>query len=164
MATTTTALPLRTAMESRDVRAVVESFTPDAVFHSPLTSKINFRGRDQIGRLTEVIFEVFEDFHYVDEVRAAETGFLVAEARVGGTDIEMVDHLRLTSDGAVDECTVFMRPLPAAAVALRMIGSGLGRRRSATRGVVISGLARPLGLITHTADGIGVALLRPCLQ
>ncbi len=74
MATTTTALPLRTAMESRDVRAVVESFTPDAVFHSPLTSKINFRGRDQIGRLTEVIFEVFEDFHYVDEVRRRGDG------------------------------------------------------------------------------------------
>jgi hypothetical protein len=38
--------------------------------------------------------------------------------------------------------TVFFRPLPAAAAALRLIGAGLGRRRSAARGALISGLPR----------------------
>ena len=30
----------RAAMESRDVAAVVDSFAPDAVFHSPLTERL----------------------------------------------------------------------------------------------------------------------------
>jgi SnoaL-like domain len=159
----TTTLALRTAMEARDVSAVVETFAPDAVFHSPLTSKLSFQGREQIGRLTRVILEVFEDFHYIDEARAGDTAFLAALTRVGGAELELVDHLRLGPAGTIDECTVFMRPLPAATVALRLIGAGLGRQRSTARGAVISMLARPLGFMTRTGDGIGVALVKPCL-
>jgi hypothetical protein len=35
----------------------------------------------------------------------------------------MVDHIRLGPDGKIQEFTVFMRPLPAAAAALRLIGA-----------------------------------------
>ena len=84
--------PLRAAMEARDVSAVCDAFAPDAVFHSPLTEGLAFKGREQIGLLTSVLFEVFEDFNYTDGVVSGDVGFLVARARVGGQPIEIVDH------------------------------------------------------------------------
>lgn len=153
-------LPLRTAMEARDVGGIVDAFAPNAVFHSPLTSRLAFTGRDQIRALTEVILEVVTDLRYTDELRGEDTAFLVARARIGGQDIEITDHLRLEPDGKISEMTVFFRPLPAAAAALRLIGAGLGRRRSAARGALISAMATPLAIMTRAGDPLGARLIR----
>lgn len=75
----------------------------------------------------------------------------------------MAEHIRLAADGKISEQTIFFRPLPATAVALRVIGARLGRRKSPIRAAVISGLARPLGLMTHVGDRIGARLVRPTL-
>jgi hypothetical protein len=156
-------LPLRKAMEARDLAAVMDAFAADAVFRSPLTESFVFQGREQIGALTQIVLDVFEDFHYTTEVQSGTTAFLVARARVGGQELEMVDHLRLDADGKVCELTVFFRPLPATAAALRVLGTALGRRKSPVRGALISGLTRPLGLLTRAGDGIGARLVRPTL-
>jgi SnoaL-like domain len=156
-------LPFRSAMEAGDVGAIVDTFAPDAVLHSPLTSQLAFTGRDQIRALTEVILEVVTDLRYTDEVHGEETAFLVSQARIGGQDIEIADHLRLDPGGKISEMTVFFRPLPAAAAALRLIGAGLGRRRGAARGVLISGMATPLAIMTKAGDPVGVRLVRSCL-
>jgi len=156
-------LPLAAAMEARDLSAVRDAFAPDAVFHSPLTEALAFKGREQIGLLASVLFEVFEDFNYTDGVVSGDVGFLVARARVGGQPIEIVDHFRLGPDKRVEEITVFFRPLPAAAAALRAIGAGLGRRKSRARGAVISGLTLPLAVMTRIGDKVGVGLIRASL-
>jgi hypothetical protein len=71
--------------------------------------------------------------------------------------------MRLGPDGKIKEFTVFMRPLPAAAAALRLIGARFGRRKSITKAVLISALASPLAFMTRTGDGIGVRLIRSAL-
>ncbi|HEX3459621.1 MAG TPA: nuclear transport factor 2 family protein [Acidimicrobiales bacterium] len=151
---------LRMAMEARDLPAIVDAFAPDAVFRSPLTSKLKFEGREEITAITTVILDVFEGFHYTDELMGDSTGFLVSRARVDSVDIEMVDHILYNRAGKIAEFTVFFRPLPAAAVALRVIGGALGRRKSPTRAALISNLARPLGFMTKIGDEIGVRLIR----
>ncbi|MCW3020597.1 MAG: hypothetical protein JWN10_2905 [Solirubrobacterales bacterium] len=156
-------LHFRAAMESRDLAAILDTFAPDAVFRSPLTDKLTFNGREQIAALTEVVLDVFEDLRYTHELSAAGDGFLVGRAQVGGQDIEWVDHLTLDSDGKIRELTVFFRPLPATAAALRVIGVGLSRRKSPVRAALISALARPLGLMTRAGDGLGTRLVRPTL-
>src|ERR1700694_675400 len=92
-------LPFRKAMEARDLAAVMAAFAPDAVFRSPFTDKLTFQGREQIGALTEVVLDVFDDLRYTAEVRNGDTAFLVARARVDGREIELVDHLRLDNEG-----------------------------------------------------------------
>ena len=154
---------LRIAMEARDINAVLDTFAPDAVFHSPFTEKLTFRGRAQMTALISVIFEVFEGFHYVDEVVNETSGALTSRATVEGVEIEMVDHFRLGPDGKITESTVFMRPLPAAAAALRRMGRGLVRRKSEARAALFFALASPLAFMTRTGDGIGVQLIRSAL-
>jgi hypothetical protein len=156
-------LPLRAAMEARDLTAATEAFAPDAVFRSPLTNRLAFTGREQIRALVEVILEVFEGLHYTDELRAGDRAVLVAEARVAGSEIELVDHIWLDESGRIRELTVFFRPLPATAVAMGAIGAALGRRASRGRAQAISLLTRPLIVMTAAGDRIGVRLIRGAL-
>ncbi|MDR3487415.1 MAG: nuclear transport factor 2 family protein [Bradyrhizobium sp.] len=155
---------MRAAMERRDVRAVADAFAADAQFHSPLTDRLTFRGREQIAALATIVLDVFENFRYTDELMGDEVGFLVGRAQVDGLEIEFVDHLRFDRDGRIADITVFFRPLPAAAAALRRIGARLGRRKSPMRGAVISMLARPLALMTRIGDAIGARLLRASIR
>jgi hypothetical protein len=158
-----TKLPLRAAMEARDLAAVVDAFAPDAVIRSPLTGRLTFQGREQIHAVMQVILDVFDDLHYTDELQSRDSAVLVGSARVAGNDIEMVDHVRFDERGKVRELTVFFRPMPAIAVAMRLIGTGLGRRKSRARAAVISLLTRPLGVMTRIGDRIGVGLVGPTL-
>jgi hypothetical protein len=163
LADSPTTLPLRTAMEARDLSAVMDTFAPDAILRSPFTSSLAFQGREQIHAIMQLILEVYEDLRYTDEIQGADSAVLVATARVGGSEVHMVDHIQLDQNGKISEVTVFFRPLPAVAVAMRVIGSGLGRRQSAARGHAISALTRPLGLMTSVGDRVGVRLVRPVL-
>ncbi len=151
-------------MERRDVRAVADAFATDAEFHSPLTDRLTFKGREQIAALATIVLDVFENFRYTDELMGDEVGFLVGRAQVDGLEIEFVDHLRFDRDGRIANITVFFRPLPAAAAALRRIGARLGRRKSPMRGAVISMPARPLALMTRIGDAIGAGLLRASIR
>jgi ketosteroid isomerase-like protein len=159
----TSRLPLRRAMEARDLEGALDAFAPDAVVRSPITSGLTFTGREQIRAILEVVQAGFEDLRYTDELRDGDRAVLVASTRMGGAELELVDHLRLDADGRVAEMTVFFRPMPAVAVSMRVIGSGLARRRSGTLAALVSLLTRPLGLITAIGDRIGVRLVRSAL-
>ncbi len=156
-------LAIRTAMEAHDLAAAVDAFAEDAVLRSPLTGKLTFQGHEQIGAIMEVVLDVLDGLHYTDELRTGDRAVLVAGARVAGTEIELVDHMRLDENGKIRDLTVFFRPMPAIAVAMRLIGSGLGRRKSRARAATISALTRPLGVMTAVGDPVGVRLVRPTL-
>lgn len=156
-------LPFRVAMEARDHAAVVDSFAPDAELHSPLTTRLTFTGRAQIATLVQVLFEVFPDLRYTDEMRAADSAFLAWRSVIAGQDIEGIDVLRLRPDGKIAEFTAFFRPLPAAATALHAIGSALARRQSPAKGALMSALTRPLAFLARAGDPVGVRLVRSAL-
>jgi SnoaL-like domain len=164
MSTAPTAqLPLRAAIEAGDLEAAVACFAPDAVVRSPLTDSLAFRGHDQIRAILGVVLATFDGIHYTAEAREGETALLVSQAHVAGQAIEIADHIRLDADGLIREFTVFFRPLPAAAAALRVLGTGLARRRSPVRAGVISALAAPLAFLARTGDKVGTRLVAPTL-
>jgi hypothetical protein len=160
---TATTLPLRAGVEAGDLAAVVNAFASDAVVRSPITGILTFKGHEQIGAVFAVILDVFKDIRYTDELRGHASAVLVACAQVDGTDIELVDHMRLDESGKISELTVFFRPMPAIAVSARAIGAGLGVRRSRSRARVISALVRPLIPLTRVGDRIGARLIGPTL-
>jgi len=157
-------LAIRKAMEAHDLEAAVNCFAPDAVVYSPFTTRTSFRGTDQVRLITSVILEVTEGLAYTSEMRSEDEAYLRSTASIGGQDIEFVDHLRFGPDGLIEEFTAFARPLPAAAVGLRVIGAALGRKKSKARGALISALAAPLAFMTRTGDGVGVALVRGAVE
>ena len=115
--------PFRTAAEGRDVDAMVELLTPDVVLNSPVKFK-PFEGREAVRALFNVLFEVFEDFRYTDELSGDGVHALIFRARVGDREIEGLDLLRPGPDGAIAEITVMVRPQSG----LQAVGEAVGRR------------------------------------
>lgn len=102
--------PFRQAVEARDIPAMVAELDPDVRLYSPVAFK-PFAGAEAVTELFENLFQVFEDFHYVDELSGENSHALIFRARVNGKDIEGLDHMVFGEDGKVTEFTVMLRPL-----------------------------------------------------
>lgn len=111
--TAVTPHPFRTAVENRDVDAMVSCLDPRVTFHSPVAFT-PFVGHDQVRELFVALLEVFEGFHYVDELAGDGTHALIFRASIGDVQIQGLDHMVLADDGLVTEFTVMVRPLSAA--------------------------------------------------
>jgi hypothetical protein len=110
----------RRAIEAKSLDALIAVFREDAVLHSPITFQ-PFEGKAAIRRVLAIIFEVFEDFRYTDELDAADgrTKILVFRTRVGHRgpdgvvkhrDAEGIDLVRFDEAGMVRDLTVMVRP------------------------------------------------------
>jgi SnoaL-like domain len=100
----------RAAVESGNPDRVIACLSPDVSFNSPVVFK-PYRGRDAAGVVLEAVFQVFEDFHYIAELREGNREVLVFETRVGDRQLQGVDILRLGDDGLVAELIVMVRPM-----------------------------------------------------
>ena len=101
----------RRAIERHSLDDLIALFREDAVLHSPITFQ-PFEGKASIRRLLAIIFEVFEDFRYTDELDAADgmTKVLVFRTRVKDRDVEGIDMVRFDDAGMVRDLTVMVRP------------------------------------------------------
>lgn len=101
----------RRAIESHDLEQLLSVFREDAVLHSPITFQ-PFEGKAAIRRLLAIIFEVFQDFHYIDELDSADgmTKILVFRTKVRNRDAEGIDMVRFDAAGLVCDLTVMVRP------------------------------------------------------
>ena len=104
--------PFRRAIETRDLDAAVALLREDVVFRSPVVFS-PYHGREALRVILEAVMTVFEDFHYVREIGAADARdhALVFEARVGDKQIEGCDFIQLDEDGAISLFTVMVRPM-----------------------------------------------------
>lgn len=107
--------PFRTAIEARDLDAVVAVLSDDVVLRSPVVFK-PYRGRAAVGAILAAVGRVFEDFSYLREIGApdARDHALVFQARVGDKQIEGCDFLHVDENGSIDELVVMVRPLSGA--------------------------------------------------
>lgn len=119
----------RVGGEACDARAATEALTEDAELVSPLTNRFSFHGREVIQGLLAEVFEVYSEFHYVDELRDDGRVMLVASARVRGEQLTELQHLTLDTDGRISRVTLAMRPLPAVTAFQRALGPRLARRQ-----------------------------------
>jgi hypothetical protein len=121
----------RLAVESQSLDDMMAAFAADAVLHSPVTFQ-PFEGREAIGQLLGILLEVFEDFHYTDELRAPDgTTALIFRARVGDRELEGLDLIRFDDGGLIRDFTVMVRPRSAIEALLREVGSRLAQAQGA---------------------------------
>ena len=101
----------RRAIEAHELEDLMALFREDAVLHSPITFQ-PFEGKAAIRRLLAIIFEVFQDFRYTDELDSADgmTKILVFRTKVKNRDAEGIDMVRFDAEGLVRDLTVMVRP------------------------------------------------------
>jgi hypothetical protein len=115
----------RKAVESLDIDEVMAQFAEKSVLHSPVTYA-PFEGREAIARLLTILFQVFRDFEYTDELDARDgTAALVFRARVGDRDLQGLDLIRFDEAGLIRDLTVMVRPRSAIEALLAEVGPRL---------------------------------------
>lgn len=144
---------LRAAGERGDADAVAELLAPDVVFHSPMTSRIRFEGKDEVAALHRDIFAVLEDLNTTEPLARGDTRSFSFHARVRGVELEAINQVRFNDRGQIMEITVFVRPLAGLATLFAVLPPRVSaRRRGRWRGAAVAFLAWPLAFALRTAD------------
>ena len=119
--------PLRTAVETEDWTAVSGLLHPDVEFRSPAVFT-PYRGRTACLHLLNHVKQVFEGFHYVDELSGgdgAPTAGLVFRATVEGKALEGWDYLTMDAEGLITEFVVMVRPASGLIALAQAMGARL---------------------------------------
>ena len=119
----------RKAVEAVDLDGMMAHFAEKAVLHSPVVFA-PFEGRDAIRELLGILFQVFQDFEYTDELEAQDgTAALVFRARVGDRDLQGLDLIRFDEAGLIRDLTVMIRPRSAIEALVGEVGPRLAAAR-----------------------------------
>lgn len=144
---------LRVAAANGDGDAVAEILAPDVVFHSPLTARIRFEGRDEVTALHRDIFDVIEDLSTTEALTRGDTGAFMFSGQVRGLKLDAMNLVRVNEQGKIEELTIFARPLPTLATLFATLPPRVtARRRGRATGALVAALAAPLGFALRTAD------------
>lgn len=114
----------RAAIEAHDLDAVADLLADEVVFRSPVAFK-PYPGKAITAAILRAVAEVFQDFHYVREIRDPDgvEHALVFDATVDGLDITGCDFLRYDAEGKIVDFMVMVRPLRAAEALAREMGA-----------------------------------------
>jgi len=112
------------AVEADDHRAIEALLADDVRFTSPVAFK-PYDGKAITAAILRAVTRVFEDFHYVREIRSADERdhALVFEASIGGTLVNGCDFLHVNDDGLIDDFVVMVRPLSGAKALAEAMGA-----------------------------------------
>jgi hypothetical protein len=144
---------LRAAGESGDADAVAELLAPDVVFHSPMTERIRFEGKEEVAALHRDIFAVLEDLDTTEPLARGDARSFSFRARVRGVELEAMNLVRFNEQGQIVEFKSFVRPLPGLATLFAALPPRVSaRRRGRLRGALVAFLAWPLAFVLRTAD------------
>jgi len=149
--------PLRQAVEARDIDALIDTFAPDVVLHSPLISEA-FHGRDDVGFLFRTLADEYlftDGFHYTAELAEGDTLVLAFRGPLRGTDVEGVDLFKLNPDGKIREVTVFLRPLTGTTAVAKFLSGRIAGRDNRLKGALAGLGTRPLSGMAKLFDAIG---------
>lgn len=100
------------AVEVNDHQAIEVLLADDVRFTSPVAFKL-YDGKSITAAILRAVTRVFEDFHYVREIRSSDgrDHALVFEASIGGTLVNGCDFLHVNDNGLIDDLVVMVRPL-----------------------------------------------------
>ncbi|SON59700.1 hypothetical protein MSIMFI_01184 [Mycobacterium simulans] len=151
---------LRAAGERGDADAFAELLAPDVVFHSPITERVRFEGRDEVAALHRDIFAVLEDIHTTEPLALGDARAFSFRGRVRGVPLEAMNLVRCNEQGQIVDCKVFIRPLTGLATLFAALPPRVAaRRRGRLHGALVAIFARPIAVVLRIADRLTPKLI-----
>jgi hypothetical protein len=149
----------RAAVEANDVDALLTTFAPGVVMHSPITDATRFDGIEDVRALMPHVFAVVNDIHYTDDIGDAQTRALFYTARIGKVDVVEATRVRLDDDALINEVTLWFRPMPGLAALMAALGPRLAD--TPAKAAAVKAMTAPLAAITRSGDKLAVKLVKP---
>lgn len=120
---------------------------------SPLTDGFTFDGPEEVIAVFSAAFALLDDVVIHRVTGDGDDWVVWGSNRLGGQNLEEIQWLRLDGEGCIAEITLFIRPLPAAALLLGRIGPELEKRGAMRRSAShASRAALPLGWVTRAVE------------
>jgi len=152
----------KAAGERGDAAAAAECLAEGAELVSPLTAQFRFCGRERVGEVLTVAFQVVDGIRYHTEVGDGGTRAVFFTASCRGRGFEEAQLLRFDSDGLIREITMFGRPLPGVTAVMAALGPRLIKRQGRALLSAVTGAAvRPLAAMAQFGDRFLVPLADP---
>ena len=143
----------REAGEKHDLDLLMSTLAPDAVLHSPLSARVDFRGTDRLRELFSAVLPLLSDIRYHTDVGDEHTRMLAATARLGARELEESVLVRLDDQARIAELTLWVRPLPALTALMAAIAPALAREKGRPAiGRLVGLSAAPLVWFTEVGD------------
>ncbi len=124
------------ALETGDLSALPDLTSDQVVFRSPAVFT-PFAGKQAFVFIIHMVYEIFEDFHYLRQF-ATDDGsgaVLEFESRIGDRSLKGIDMIRFDDAGRILEFEVMIRPANALALLAQKMGEkagpGLAQMRAA---------------------------------
>lgn len=145
---------MRAAAEANDVDGVLATCAVDVVLHSPITDRVVFRGREEVGEVLRAVFATLEDMRYFADVGDQRTRALFYQASVGSQSLEEAARIELNEHAEIQKFTIFYRPLPGLATFTAALAPRVARNHGPVRSLIARTLIYPLGLMSRVGDRI----------
>jgi len=106
------AFTFRKALETKDQETYASVLAEDVRLFTPIDVK-PILGRETVVRVLGTVFELFQEFKYMEQLDGERLNVLWFNARIGDIPAEGVDLIRFNTAGQIVEFHVMMRPLKA---------------------------------------------------
>jgi hypothetical protein len=143
-------------MEQLDVDAVLKYFAPHFVLRSPVT-RAPFTGADS-HRLLRTVLESYERWECLAEFGDEHELVLITKTRIGGREVQVVDHMLFGPEGTVVDFTGYARPLDGTGTFATVVAPKIAGQRGRLRQSLVVALTRPVPAIIRLADKLVSAL------
>lgn len=117
-----------TASAAGEIEGVVGPLTEDVEVVSPISGRMVFRGRDDVGFLLGAVYGTLRGLSWTQVVGEGEHRVAVGHARVG--PVRMTDAMvfELTPDGRIRKISPHLRPWLALTLFAMVLGPKIARR------------------------------------
>jgi hypothetical protein len=126
------------ASEANDTDAMMATLAPDVELISPLSGRMIFRGRDDVGALLERVYDNLTDLRWAQPFGQGSERVAISDANVAGLKITDAMVFDLSDDGQIRRIRPHLRPWLATTVFALKLGPKVASRP----GVVLRALRR----------------------
>lgn len=121
------------ASEAGDIETLMAALTADVEVISPISGRMVFRGRDDVGFLLGAVYGSLKELHWTRTVGEGEHRVTVGEARLG--PLRMTDAMvfELAPDGRIRRISPHLRPWLALTLFALVLGPKVARRPGVVR-------------------------------
>jgi hypothetical protein len=124
------------ACRANNIAQMVETLAPDVELVSPLSGRMVFCGKDDVGVLLEAVYSSVTDFRWSAALGDGKVRVGIGEGRVGRLVLGDVMVTELADDGRIQRLTPHLRPW----LALTALTVKLGFKLAGHPGVIVRAL------------------------
>lgn len=120
------------------MEALAAVLAPDVELVSPLSGRMTFRGRDDVGTLLTAVYGTLRDLRWTSTIGDGDQRVLYGEARVLGVRMTDAMVLDLAPDGQIRRIAPHLRPWLALTLFALLLGPKVGRHPGVVRRALAS--------------------------